>query len=90
MEASTVQIVIGLGQLLITGVAVLFGWLLKGLFANIGELKQADKEVAEKVQALAVRLPEHYVSKADFKEMGDNIFGTLRRIEEKLDRKADR
>ena len=90
MDSATLQLFIAVGQVILTAIAGLFGWLLHGLFATIKELKQADRELSEKVGDLRVLLPSNYVSKSDFKEMGDSIFGALRRIEDKLDQKADR
>jgi len=71
-------------------VAFLGGWLLKTLFERIKSLEKADHELAKEVAQLRVDLPTHYVSKGDFQQLGDNIFNTLRRIEDKLDRKVDK
>lgn len=90
MDGNTLTILIAVGQAVITGVSALFGWLLKGLFDSIAELKAADAKLAEEVVQLRVTLPERYVSKQDFQQMGDAIFSALRRIEDKLDGKADK
>lgn len=77
-------------NLALTLVAFLGGWLLRSLKDDIQALKQADMRLQESVNDLRVELPTHYVPKPDFKEMGDKIFSTLRRIEEKIDQKADK
>lgn len=71
-------------------VAFLGGWFMKVLFERIERLEKADREMAKALADLRVELPTHYVSKGDFKDLGDAIFGALRRIEEKLDRKVDK
>lgn len=70
--------------------AFLGGWFLKELFARISKLEDADRELAKTVGELRIDLPTHYVNKADFQQMGDSIFAALRRIEDKLDGKADK
>lgn len=71
-------------------VSTLGGWLLKTLFTRLRDLEQADMHLVKAINELRVDLPTHYVSKSDFKELGDNIFQALRRIEDKLDDKADK
>lgn len=77
-------------NLALTLVAFLGGWLLRSLKEDIQELKAADKKLQESVSSIQVALPTNYVAKAEFKEMGDDIFSALRRIEDKLDKKADK
>lgn len=82
-------------------VAGSLGWLMRVLFDRLKKLEATDEKLTDAVNALSVELPKSYTSKADFKEMGDNIFRTLRdiqretreglqRIDDKLDGKADR
>jgi len=88
MEPTT--IVIAVIQLLLTLVGVLFGWLVKGLFDRIKAMETADKELIAQVSALRELLPLNYVRRDDFQKLGDSIFDALRRIEDKLDKKADK
>jgi hypothetical protein len=67
-----------------------FGWLLKTVFDRLRRLEEADSRLAEKVGELAVALPTHYVTKPDHNRALNDIFNALRRIEEKLDGKADK
>jgi septal ring factor EnvC (AmiA/AmiB activator) len=71
-------------------VAFLGGWFLKVMSERIERLEQARREEAKELADLRVTLATHYTSKDDFKAMADAIFGALRRIEEKLDRKVDK
>lgn len=71
-------------------IAFLGGWLLKTLFERIRQLESADRDMAREVAALRVDLPSFYVRKDEFRQLGDSIFETLRRIEDKLDRKVDK
>lgn len=90
ISPDSLTVVLAVVQGLLTLVGVLLGWLIKGLFNSIAELKHADGNLAQSVTELRIALPERYVSKSDFVQMGDNIFEALRRIEDKLDRKVDK
>lgn len=68
----------------------LLGWLVKALFERIGSLEKKDGELLEKIVGMAINLPNEYTKKTDFMKMGDDIFAALRRIEDKLEEKADR
>lgn len=74
----------------ITLVSFLGGWLLKSLFERIRSLEIADINMAKEFSDIRVLLPSAYVRRDDFKELGDNIFSALRRIEDKLDTKVDK
>lgn len=73
-----------------TLVSFLGGWLLKSLFDRIRALEIADKELMKSVTDLREILPTNYVRRDTFEKLGDNIFETLRRIEDKIDKKADK
>lgn len=73
-----------------TIVAALGGWLLKSLFDRIRDLEKADEKVVETISQLRENLPTHYVRREDFAKALDDIFNSLRRIEDKLERKVDR
>ncbi len=66
------------------------GWFLKVLFQRIEQLEQTDAELAKVISDMRVDLPTHYVSKNDFHQALDNIHAALRRIEDKIDSKADK
>lgn len=68
----------------------LFGWLLKALFDRMRDMEEADRSIAKEVGSLKDSLPERYVRRDDFKQALDNIFQAVRRIEDKLDEKADK
>ena len=77
-------------QLAVAIAAFLGGWFVRVLFQRIDRLEVADEKLTAAVNQLRIDLPERYVAKADFKEMGDNIVEALRRIEDKLDKTADK
>lgn len=87
---TTVTVILFAAQGLLTVIAALIGWLVKGLSGNINDLKKTDTKLAEEVTNLRISLPERYMSKMDHKEALDAIFQALRRIDEKLDQKVDR
>lgn len=77
-------------NLALTLIAFFGGWFLRTIKEDIKDLKRADENMGKALNDLRVDLPSHYVNKADFKQMGDSIFEALRRIEDKLDNKADK
>lgn len=85
-----ITVAIAVMQLLLTVVAVLIGWLVKGLFDKIKSMEAADKEVAKEVSGMRESLPMNYVRRDDFKELSNNIFDALRRIEGRVQTLAER
>lgn len=64
--------------------------LVRALFARMTAMEQADNRMAEQIAKLREELPERFVRRDDYRESLDAIFNTLRRIEDKVDRKADK
>lgn len=64
--------------------------LVRALFARMTAMEQADNRMAEQLAKLREELPERFVRRDDYRESLDAIFNTLRRIEDKVDRKADK
>lgn len=83
------SVVVGM-QIVMALFGTLIGWLVKGLSDRMKALEQADHAMAKQMTELRVSLAERYVSKADHKEALDAIFTMLRRIDDKLDHKADK
>lgn len=63
--------------------AAVFGWLGKTIWNAVQKLK-------DDLNNLERHLPESYVSKQDFQRHEDRVIGYLERIEQKIDRKADK
>lgn len=68
----------------------LMGWFLRSLFDRIKSIENKLDVETSAIHQLRVDLPTNYVTKGDFRGMGDAIFGALRRIEDKLDNKVDK
>ena len=77
-------------NILLLLVGGLVSWLMKSVFDRIAELQKADSGLAKEVNDLKVALPTHYVLKTEHTEGLNAIFSALRRIEDKLDNKADK
>jgi hypothetical protein len=75
---------------LLTLVGALGGWILRSMSSSITNLQQRDIQLAEKVQEIEVLVAGDYVKKNDFDRMARDIFTLLHRIEDKLDKKADK
>lgn len=68
----------------------LMGWVLKTITDRMDGLQSADTALTDKVQKIEVLVAGQYVKRDDLDKHIDNIFAVLRRIEEKLDGKADK
>jgi len=62
------------------------GWAMKLIYGQIGDLKQADIVLAERLD----ELPEKYARRDDMHDMVTRVERTLERIETKLDAKMDK
>ncbi len=69
---------------------VAIGFFLKFMWDSLRDLREADKELAEKVSKIEVLVAGEYVRHDDLDRLSDAIFKKLDRIEMKLDTKADR
>ena len=74
--------------LAITG--FLGGWVLKVIWEAVKELQSADKILVEKVASIEILIAGNYMSKQDFDKIAAAIFAKLDKIDDKLDRKADK
>ena len=74
--------------LAITG--FLGGWVLKVVWDAVKDLQAADKVLVEKVNTIEILIAGNYMSKQDFDKIAAAIFAKLDKIEDKLDRKADK
>lgn len=78
-------------MLMLFGVAQLFmGLFIKSQVDRIKALEAWNTEQERQINALAVNLAQNYSAKQDMEKFADNIFQILRRIEDKLDSKADK
>lgn len=71
-------------------ISTLGGFLLNALWTAVKDLQHADKELAEKVSAVDKVVAGDYVRRDEFLDMTKALFQKLDRIEDKVDRKADR
>lgn len=69
---------------------VMLGWMLRSLSEAMRDLRNEDKNLADRVAGLSTVVATDYVRKDDFRAFADAIFSKLDRIEDKLDGKADR
>ena len=70
----------------LSAVSLLGGWTLKVVYDSINELRRADGDLHERINAM----PETYMRRDDFGVFAVRIETTLGRIEAKLDAKADK
>ena len=66
------------------------GWVLKVIWDAVKDLQAADKVLVEKVNTIEILIAGNYMSKQDFDKIAIAIFAKLDKIEDKLDRKADK
>ena len=66
------------------------GWVLKVIWDAVKDLQAADKVLVEKVNTIEILIAGNYMSKQDFDKIAIAIFAKLDKIDDKLDRKADK
>jgi hypothetical protein len=70
-------------EVVITLLGVVGGWFLKVLWSDT-------KELTSKVQQIELLVAGEYIKKTEFERFTESIFHKLDRIEEKIDKKADK
>ena len=75
---------------LLAGFGALIGFLLNAVWQAVKDLQTADKELAEKVGSIEVLVAGAYVKKGEFTDTVKALFAKLDKIEDKIDRKADK
>lgn len=76
---------------IIVGVCgALGGWSMKVMWDTLRDLQKADRQLADKLSNIEVIVAGDYVKRDELAKITDALFNKLDRIEEKLDRKADK
>lgn len=75
---------------LLAGFGALIGFLLNAVWQAVKDLQTADKQLAVKVGEIEVLVAGAYVKKDEFADSIRALFAKLDKIEDKLDRKADK
>jgi len=75
---------------LLAGFSALIGFLLNAVWQAVKDLQAADKVLAEKVGNIEVLVAGAYVKKDEFTQSINALFAKLDKIEDKLDKKADK
>lgn len=75
---------------LLAGFGALIGFLLNAVWQAVKDLQAADKALAEKVGNIEVLVAGAYVKKDEFTQAINALFAKLDKIEDKLDKKADK
>ena len=66
------------------------GWVLKVLWDSISELRVVDSNLVDKVAAIEVMVAGSYITRDEFQRTITTMFTKLDRIEDKIDKKADK
>ena len=75
---------------LLAGFGTLIGFLLNAVWQAVKDLQAADKVLAEKIGNIEVLVAGAYVKKDEFTQSINALFAKLDKIEDKLDKKADK
>lgn len=75
---------------LLAGFGALIGFLLNAVWQAVKDLQTADKVLADKVGSIEVLVAGAYVKKDEFTDTVRALFAKLDKIEDKIDRKADK
>lgn len=69
---------------------VMGGWLLNTMWSSLKDLQTADAKLVEKVSAIEVLVAGQYVTREEFNTTLNAVFVKLDRIQETINKKADR
>lgn len=75
---------------LLAGFGGLLGFMLNAVWQSAKDLQKADRELATKVAEIEVLVAGGYVKKDEFSDLSKALFAKLDKIEDKIDRKADK
>jgi hypothetical protein len=75
---------------LLGGFGALIGFLLNAVWQAVKDLQTADKDLVAKVGSIEVLVAGAYVKKDEFSTSIAALFAKLDKIEDKIDRKADK
>lgn len=90
MDPTTVAIFSIVANIVLAIIGTLLKRMLDSSEKRIDENERRLNQHQIELSQLREVLPQHYVRRDDVKDLSDNIFSALRRIEDKLDKKADR
>lgn len=66
------------------------GWILNVMWSAIKDMQKSDKELADKLNHIEVLVAGQYVPRLEYAGFQNEIRAGLKRIEDKLDAKADK
>lgn len=76
---------------IVIGVAgALGGWWMKAMWEGLKDLQKTDHELTQQVSNLQILVAGEYMRREEFYKVSQAIFAKLDRIEDKLDKKADK
>ena len=75
---------------LLGGFGPLIGFLMHILWQAVKDLQSSDKDMNDKISDIEVLVAGSYMTRAELTEIMKTVFTKLDRIEQKLDKKADR
>ena len=75
---------------ILTGFSAVIGFLLHSVWEAVKDLQKADTELTKRVSEIEVLVAGNYVTRQEFANTVDALFRKLDKIEEKIDKKADR
>lgn len=75
---------------LLAGFGTLIGFLLNAVWQAVKDLQVADTKLASKVSEIEILVAGDYLRRDDFTHTVEALFKKLDKIEDKLDKKADK
>ncbi len=75
---------------IIGGFGAALAFILRVVWEGLRELQRADVEIATRVSEMQLLVAGNYVKKEDLESSVKALFAKLDKIEDKLDKKADR
>ncbi len=77
-------------NILLGALSTVISFLVGRMWGKLDELQKTDSAIMQKVSSIEILVAGQYVPRSEFSASNRDIFDILRRIEEKLDNKADK
>jgi len=71
-------------------IGALAGWVMRVMWQSVTDLQKSEKQLTHEISEIKILVAGDYCKKADMHELNKALFAKLDKIEEKIDRKADK
>lgn len=85
-----IEVFLWVAGLLVGVIFALIGWIFKMVFNALKDLENDHHKLSDSLSGHKLHAAETYATKVDVNALGDRIIDKLEKIDDKLDKKADK